>query len=68
MDCLSFSLFVLYRPSTEWMTLTLLRAIYFTHSAKLDQMLISFGNVHIDTPRITFDHFLSTQWLSEIDT
>ena len=44
------SLFVLFRPSTDWMTPpTLRRTIFFTQSTD------SSGNTLIDTPRIMFN-------------
>ena len=59
--------FVLFRPSTNWMTLTLGKAICFTQSTKSNvNLTLKHPHRHTQEQRLTKD--LRNPWPSQVDT
>ena len=64
---LRFSLFVLFRPSTDWMRPTHNRESHLVYCL-LIQMLISSRNTLTAMARVMFDQMSGYSWPSQVDT
>lgn len=59
---------VLFRPPMDWIRPTHTGEGTLLYSSLPIQMLISFGNALIDTPRIIFNQLSGHPWPSQVDT